>query len=52
MGWVVLGAAVAGFVWLWIKASRSPRGGGEAIAQQVLTEQSAKRGSRQTGGPL
>jgi hypothetical protein len=52
MGWVILGVAVAGFVWLWIKASRSPRGGGEDVAQDVLTQQSANRGPRQTGGPM
>ena len=46
MGWVILGVLVAVFTWLWIKASRSPRGGGEDIAQQVLTDQSAKHGPR------
>ncbi len=52
MGWVILGIAVVGFVWLWIKASRSPRGGGEDVAQKTLTDQSANRGPRQTGGPM
>lgn len=43
MGWVILGFLVAVFVWLWIKASRSPRTGVDH-AHKVETDQMAKHG--------
>lgn len=47
MGWFILGVAVAGFVWLWIKASRSPRTG-VGKAYEIETDQIAKHGPRRT----
>ncbi len=51
MGWVILGIAVAGFIWLWVKASRSPRIGVDR-AYEVETDQITKRGPRRGGGPI
>jgi len=51
MGWVILGVLVAVFVWLWIKASRSPRTGVDT-AYEVETDQLGKRGPRRGGGPM
>jgi hypothetical protein len=49
MGWVILGIAVVGFIWLWVKASRSPRIGDQR-AYEIETDQLGKRGPRRSGG--
>lgn len=51
MGWVILGAGVVGFAWLWRKASRSPRTGVDR-AYEIETDQIAKHGPRRGGGPM